>query len=336
MASELVSPVAALAAVAPVTRRVRAYYAPVNRAAAQPRVWDPGTIASFCTDAPPAPWLDLGWCTQFVRKSDTNVQPLITGAPGTVVSQVRTEVAASVALAFETWGKLQLALTGGAQQMNVLALAPGSAANGSGGYAISAVPVNPGSSSATSVDVGSAVDQFAAGAVIAVDVDYTGQTGFVGSGVSGGYVKSAALIGSDPDYVRRVTLNVARITAIDGTVLELGSPLGGSLIAGAPVAGMQVSQVAAFCDREGGSFFHEWSALFVLDGAEGDRLCIHYPRLQAYTGAAETSESLPGTTSALTRHRLAGSFRALPVKDSNDGEQIVCFRSYLPGALRAV
>ena len=327
MASEL------LVAVAPVTRRIRAYFAPVNRAAEQPGVWDPGTIAAFDPDAPPSPWLDLGSCTQFVRRSDTNVQPVITGAPGTVAAQVRTEVGASVTLAFDTWGKLQLALTGGAQQINVLALAPGSAANGSGGAAGAAVPVNPASSSATSVDVGSAINQFAVGAVLAVDVDYTGQTGFVGSGVSGGYVRNAALIGSDPDYVRRITLNVARVTAIDGTVLELGSPL----IAGAPVAGMQVSQVTAFCDREGGSFFSEWSALFVLDGAEGDRLCFHYPRLQAYSGAAETNDSLAGISgTTLTRHRLTGSFRALPVKDANDGEQIVCFRSYLPGALRAV
>jgi hypothetical protein len=33
---------------------------------------------------------------------------------------------------------------------------------------------------------------------------------------------------------------------------------------------------------------------------------------------------------------LVGAFRALPVKDANDGEMVVCFRSYLPGPMRAV
>jgi len=39
--------------------------------------------------------------------------------------------------------------------------------------------------------------------------------------------------------------------------LELGS----ALPAGVPAAGMQVSQLVGFCDREGASFFQEWSAL---------------------------------------------------------------------------
>jgi len=74
--------------------------------------------------------------------------------------------------------------------------------------------------------------------------------------------------------------------------------------------------------------------LFVLEGEQGDRIVFHYPRLQAMAGAAEKDEALK--TSGLERVRLAGSFRALPVVDANDGELIVCFRSYLPGAMRAV
>jgi len=38
----------------------------------------------------------------------------------------------------------------------------------------------------------------------------------------------------------------------------------------------------------------------------------------------------------LEKVKLAGAFRALPVKDANDGETVLCFRSYLPGAMRAV
>jgi len=38
----------------------------------------------------------------------------------------------------------------------------------------------------------------------------------------------------------------------------------------------------------------------------------------------------------LERIRLAAAFRALPVKDLNDGETVLCFRSYLPAALRVL
>jgi len=327
MASELI------ASVAPVTRRVRAYFAPVNRVAGQATVWDASGIAAFNVDAPPAPWLDLGWCAEFARKSGTKVGTLVTGAPGLTTGQVRTEVEATVSLEFESWGKLQMALAAGVQQMNVLTVQAGAAANGSGGVAVAAVPLTAGSAatSATALDVGAtAAAAFSVGDVVAVDVDYAGTTGFVGSGASGGYVKSLAAIGSDIDYVRRITLNVARITAIAGGVLKLGS----ALLAGMPAAAMKVSQVAAFCDREGGSFFQEWSALFFMCGEQGDCIVFHYPRLQAMSGPAEAAESLGA--GSLEKVRLAGNFRALPVLDANDGEMVVCFRSYLPGVMRAV
>ena len=50
-------------------------------------------------------------------------------------------------------------------------------------------------------------------------------------------------------------------------------------------------------------------------------------------GSAEAMDSL---AAPLERIRLAAAFRALPVKDLNDGETVLCFRSYLPAALRAV
>lgn len=324
--------------VAPVTRRVRAYFAPVNRTAAQATIFDASQIAGFNPNVPPAPWVDLGWCSAFTRKSGTKNEPLNTGAPGIAAGQVRTAIEAQVSLEFESWGKLQLALSAGVQQMNVLRVQPGATPNGSGGAAVAAVPLTAGSSitSATALDVGSAAAAgFVVGDVVAVDVDYVSQTGFVGTGVSGGYVKSVAAIGTDVDYVRRITLNVARVTAIAGGVLTLGSPL----IAGIPTAAMKASRVVGFCDREGGSYFQEWSALFCLQGAQGDLVAYHYPRLQAINGAAEAREGLVGVQSAageLERVRLAGTFRALPVKDANDGEMVVCFRSYLPGMMRAV
>src|SRR5271155_2342431 len=118
-------------AVAPVTRRVRGYFAPVNRATGAPTGFDAAQMGAFALSAPPAPWVDLGWCSKFVRKSETKVAGLTTGAPAVVQSQVRSQVEATVQLQFESWEKLQLAMAAGSQQMNLLLTTGGAAANGS-------------------------------------------------------------------------------------------------------------------------------------------------------------------------------------------------------------
>ncbi len=317
-----------VAGTSPVTRRVRAYFAPVNRAAGVPVVFDPAQAGAFALDAPPAPWVDLGWCAGFTRKCGTKIEPLRAGAPGVVQSQVRTEVDATVSLQFESWGKLQLALAAGSQQMNLLQTAAGAAANGSGGVGAAAVALSAGST-ATALNVGaSAAAGFNVGALVAVDLDYTGQVGFVGSGASAAYVRQASDVASDVNYIRRVTLNVGRVVSIASGVLQLAGPL----LAGVPVTGMKVSQLVGFVDREGGGFFHEWSALFCMEGTQGERIEYYYPRLQAMEGAAETMAAL---STPLERVRLA-AFRALPVVDANDGATVVCFRSYLPGPGQAI
>lgn len=324
-------------ATSPVSQRVRAYFAPVNRAAGLPTLFDAAQSGSFALNAAPLPWLDLGWVSGFSRKTETKVGALRSGAPAVVQTQVRTEIEATVSLDFESWGKLQLAVASGSEQMNLLATATGAAANGSGGLAASAVPLEGTDSTATTLDVGAtAAAGFHVGSLVAVDIDYTGQSGYVGSGVSAAYVSSSAAVNNDINYIRRVSLNVGRIVGIAGGFLTLGAPL----LAGTPVAGMQVCLLSGFCDREGGRFFQEWSALFVFDGEQGDRVLYHYPRLQAMQGAAELTSSLVGTAAGLAapleRLRLAGAFRALPVTDVNDGASVLCFRSYLPGPMRAV
>jgi hypothetical protein len=99
------------------------------------------------------------------------------------------------------------------------------------------------------------------------------------------------------------------------------------LLFGAPSTAMRVQPVVGFMDREGGTFFQEWSALFVVLGEEGERIFYNYPRLQAMTGGQETIHSL---AEGLNRTCLAGGFRALPVIDSRDGQSILCYRSFLP------
>jgi hypothetical protein len=86
-------------------------------------------------------------------------------------------------------------------------------------------------------------------------------------------------------------------------------------------------------DREGGSFYQEWSALFVMEGSQGERVFFYYPRLQTMAGAQEATLPLDGKDkNGLARVALKGQFLALPVTDPLDGERIVCYRSYVPAA----
>ena len=55
---------------------------------------------------------------------------------------------------------------------------------------------------------------------------------------------------------------------------------------------MKVQAVTGFVDREGGSFYQEWSGLFVMEGGQGERIFFHYPRLQTMGSAAEVASAL--------------------------------------------
>ncbi|GGH01751.1 hypothetical protein [Silvibacterium dinghuense] len=312
----------------PATRRVRAYFAPVTRSTQTPTVFDPSVNGLFSLSSPPAPWVDLGWIEDFSRKSLSKTGTLVTGSPGTTQYQVRESVDASVSFRFKTWSKLTMALSAGSQHMNLLAPATGATQNASGSKAAAAIALATTGSTATFLYPSSTAG-FAAGDIVAVDADYAGQTGFVGTGVSAAYVSSAAAVNDDPDYIRRVTFNVARVTQVTTSGLQLAS----ALIGGAPAGTMKVQQVLGFVDREGGNFFQEWSGLFVMPGEQGERIVFYYPRLQAMIGAAETTTTL---VAPLERIALSASFRALPVTDTNDGQTVVCFRSYLPSAMTLV
>jgi len=88
--------------------------------------------------------------------------------------------------------------------------------------------------------------KFSAGSIIAVDADYAGQTGFVGSPISGAYVRQAL---ADVDYIRRVTFNVALVSQVTTSGLTLANPLPG----GAPGVSSKLQAVTGFVDREGGA-----------------------------------------------------------------------------------
>ncbi len=195
-----------------------------------------------------------------------------------------------------------------------------------------------------------------------MDVDYQQQAGYVGSGIAAAYVSSAAAVRQDPNYVRRVTFNVGRVAEVTATSVVLAQ----ALLGGAPVAGASAQLVVAFVDREGGSFFQEWSALFVAEEESGGRVCFYYPRLSPNPGGSSGVNSsvsggkvsgTSGATSAQKSVRHAGgqflreeftaiekpisaislraSFLALPYTDVNDGQTVLCYRSYFPAAMAA-
>ncbi len=308
---------------APVARRVRAYFAPVNRAAQTPIVFDPSQGA-FNLDAPPAPWINLGWIQGFTRTANSKSAAVITGVPAAALEQVRESIDALVGFQFLSWTKLTMALATGSQHMNLLAPASGAGPSPDGAPAAPAVAIQSGSTATSIVLAAADAARFAAGTIVAIDADYSGQTGFVGSPISGAYVRQPL---NDIDYIRRVTFNVALVAQATQTGLTLATPLPG----GVPAASAKLQAVCGFVDRLGGSFYQEWSGLFVMEGSQGERIFFHYPRLQSITDAEEAPASLAGKgKGSLERIALKAQFRALPVTDPLDGERVLCYRSFLP------
>ncbi len=327
------------AAMVPVTRQMRAYFAPVNRVTEAPTIFDPGLSGVFALNSPPAPWLDLGWVENFERWYETPTGVVRSGTKALPSGQFRGSLEARVGFDFRQWGKLQMALAGGSEHMNVLAPLAGSTTPApSGGTPAPGVAVLAGSTASQLVfgtGVGSA---FSVGSLVAVDVDYQQQTGYVGSGIAAAYVSSAAAVNEDANYVRRVTFNVGRVAEVTATSVVLAQPL----VGGVPAAGAAAQVVIAFVDREGGSFFQEWSALFVAEQESGGRVCFYYPRLSPSPGGASklagkfVREDLAAIEKPLSAVSLRASFLALPFTDTNDGQAVLCYRSYFPSGMAAV
>lgn len=319
-------------AMVPVTRRWRAYFAPVDRATEAPTVFDPAH-GLFSPDAPPPPWLNLGWVENLRRASLTTSGAARAGARGTMVTPFHGPLEAHIEVEFREWGKVQLALASGTQHFNVLATDTSATEQPSGGLALPAAALLPGSTAQVLQLGAGMVDGFAENDLVAVDVDYQQQSGWVGTGIAAAYVQDPQDVRRDLDYVRRVTFNVGRVASKTTTTLLLAQPLPG----GAPAAGAAVQKVTAFVDREGGSFIQEWSAVFVAEAASGGSIGLYYPRLVVFRAKENgvTDQNIP-VASSLEAQALRASFLALPWTDINDGEPCLCYRSYFPAAAAAV
>jgi hypothetical protein len=306
---------------APVTRRVRAYFSPVDRTTQAYASFDPAEIKDFDLNAPPAHWIDLGWIANFTRRSGSKSAPILTGIPAAPLEQTRNTLESQITFDFLSWTKLTMALATGSQHMNVLARNAGNSTK-----PMPAAIVQSGSTASAIQLTADDCSNFAPGLMIAVDADYAGETGYIGSPVSGAYLRQPL---ADADYVRRITFNVGLVLGVSGGSLILAQPLPG----GAPTSGAKVQAITGFVDREGGSFYQEWSALFVMEGSQSDRIFFHYPRLQSMSGAEESATPLDSKhKSGLARILLKGHFLALPVTDPIDGERVLCYRSFKPAA----
>lgn len=312
----------------PLSQGVRAYVAPIDRTNGVCSAFDPAAQGQFDLDHPPNPFLDLGWVQNFTRISTTKYEGLRNGARDTVSTQYRSHPEARVEFDFEAWGKVQMALAGGTQEMNVLAIPRISLPQGSGGVAIPASYVLDGSGDYRIILDPEDMGNYQIGDIVAVDFDYTGNTGYIGSGAPAAYLAAALDPVAHKDYTRRVTFNLSRVERTVENQLFLSQ----RLIASAQ-AGMGVQKVVAFVDREGGSFFQEWSGLFVIPSETGGRICIYYPRLQPCASNGEQHRDWAAPFFNTMSHV---SLRALPTTDSNDGEAVLCYRSYFPSACAAV
>jgi len=321
------NPYAKLSQMAPAARLVRAYAAPVDRSAGSITAFDPASYVNFNLDAPPAPWIDLGWVENFQRAAATRYIGLRSGPAANIALQYRTQPEARVEFDLLSWGKVQLALSSGTQQMNVLQEVVGKPPQPSGALAVAASAVAAGSTQSEIFLSAQDLALYAVGDIIAVDLDYNGETGYIGSGAPGAYLASP-LEGPFIDLVRRVTFNVSRVCGTTSSSLLLAEPL-----LAAPTTSMSVQKVIAFVDREGSSFFQEWSGLFIVAPDSGGACCFYYPRLQPAAGAAESKHEL---AAPLFSHRLHVNLCALPTTDQNDNETVLCYRSYMPAAAAAV
>ena len=321
------------AGLCPVRRQTRAYFAPVDRTSGTTTVFDPSKDGTFQLDAPPSPWIDLGWVEEFRRTSTSQIEAMKGGPASGVMAQAHTALGAKIELQFREWGKVQMALACGSEHMNVLATDPSASRAGSGGVPVAAVSLLEGTSETELVLGAGAVDGFAISDLVACDVDYAQETGYVGTGIAAAYVKDPEKVHRDANYIRRVTFNVGRVAQKTATSLLLAQRLPG----GQPAPGAAVQRVTAFVDREGGTFLQQWSGLFIEEEESGGRVCFYYPRLSpSVAGEVWEREQRVNIDEAIGMLALRASFVALPTVDENDGAVVLCYRSYFPGGNGAV
>jgi len=312
----------------PVTTDVHAFLAPVQREGNMPAVFDASQVGGFDLTNPPAPWIGIGRVENFRRTAADETLSVQTGTESAVVAQFRKKLESHVSFDLRNWGKLQMALASGGTQWNILEPGHDAEPAATGGVAVPAQPILAGSTSSLLKIDPQCGSRFATGDIVAVDVDYMQQSGYVGLGAAAAYIAAGQDRHPQADFIRRVTFNVARIIDVNGGDLQLES----ALLGGDPPTSAAMQKIVGFADREGGAFRQEWSALFFEETVSGGRVCYYYPRLQSVPPGSERKSAILGDFQAML---LQAKLLALPVADPQDGVAALWYRIYVPSACGA-
>src|SRR5438477_281776 len=71
----------------PRARRVRAYFAPVDRSTSTPAAFDLARDGQFGLDSPPLGWVDAGWIQNFTRSAETRINTVRAGLKPAPIAQ---------------------------------------------------------------------------------------------------------------------------------------------------------------------------------------------------------------------------------------------------------
>jgi hypothetical protein len=305
----------------PVTIAVHGFVAPVQRETNLPAAFEMAHAADFDLARPPEPWIGIGRVENFRQTAVDEALSVQAGTENAVVAQFRKKLESHVSFDLRCWGKLQMSLASGGTHWNVLE-------SGEDDIATPAQPILLGSTATLLKVDARGSSRFGAGDLVAVDIDYMQQSGYVGLGAAAAYVAPGQESRPDSDFVRRVTFNVARIASVDGGDLHLES----ALIGGDPPTSAAIQKIVGFADREGGAFRQEWSAVFFEETVAGGRVCYYYPRLQSMPPGSERKSAILGDYQSML---LETHCLALPAADPHDGVAALWYRVYVPSACGA-
>ena len=217
-----------------------------------------------------------------------------------------------------------MALAAGSQHMNLIVPAAGGAANGSGSKGVPPVSLAAGSTATFLAMAATDAAGFSAGSVVTVDAGLHGANGIRGQrclrGLRGQRRGSQQRSGlHSPRLVQRCP---GRVEQLDRT------PAGAAADRGRANSGDAGSADCRLCRSRGRK---------LLPGMVG--VVCHRRRAGRAHSVSLSAPAIDGRarrrrrrrwSSPLERIALSATFRALPVTDANDGEQVVCFRSFLP------
>ena len=290
------------------------------------------TTGPFDRGSLPSNFFDAGWIKDFKLTPESKVGSVRSGYRGAIHVQYKGQVGESFDFKFREYARLQYKLATGSSVINLLS---GATPTTAGPVSASGAPTTLMSSYAVAGGVGTLTvpssSGFAVGDWIVCDIDYNTATyGIIGD-VGTPVFQNAV---TDVDYIRKTSDYVAKVANKTATTLVLDQPFAGGGSSGnvVPQAGSKIQKIKGWTAREGGTYFAEWTALFLLDTIDGAQIAVYYPHVsvgQPKDIAANWAIENIGTTD-LGGYELDASYVALAFDDPLDGETVVGYKGFYP------